>query len=41
MVSRIGTACKDLHEQNQELKKRNDRREKGAKDFVKDDVIII
>jgi hypothetical protein len=41
MVDRIGNVCKDLHEENLKLKKRNDQREKGASDFIKDDVIII
>ena len=41
MKNRIGNATVELHEANLKLKAKNDRAERGAKDLVKDDVIII
>ena len=39
MVSSIGTAAIDLHEANQELKRKNDDREKSLSTLLNSDVI--
>jgi hypothetical protein len=41
MVSRITNKAAELKQQNDELKRKNDLREKGIKHQVKDDVIMI
>ena len=42
MVDKIGSRTQDLYYQNMELKKKNDAKEKGAKEFSnKNNVIII
>ena len=40
-TQQVGSVTRELHNETQELKKRNDQREKGKKDFVNDDVIMI
>ena len=41
MVSKIGSVAEDLYKETQEKKLRNDRREKGQKEFVNQDVIML
>ena len=40
-TQQVGSVTRELHNETQELKKRNDQKEKGKKDFVNDDVIMI
>ena len=41
MVNRLSNKAEELHKQNQELKKRNDAKEKGFKAVANDDLIMI
>ena len=41
MHNAIGTTVADLHEKNQELKRKNDEKEKGLKHLLNSDVIQI
>ena len=41
MVSRVGTKVADLQRETQELRKRNDAKQKGFKQIANDDLIMI
>ena len=41
MYNKLGTKAEELHEQTQNLKRRNDEKEKGLKNLVNSDIIMI
>ena len=41
MFNKLGTKAQELHEETQNLKRKNDEKEKGLKNLVNSDVIMI